>query len=287
MVSFFYLFKTNEYNHCSFTLRRILETDFAGDALFHSRVVFHTFNFVTGIFVLRNNNTNTKYSPYQDPFLITAQVLSIFAFLISWIFWGAFWSGFVAMLMLQILYCCRQNTIGLTFGTLFTLLASGLAVFSAVWILLDWDDAVWCAPYVMIAEFDDNYYKEFDDDDYNECPYEALSIVAFVCAGMWFVVGALLLIFVCSGRHKKLEAKLNDTPEAVAVVELGQLPAPAVPVEVPVEVTRTSATASATTIVEPDIESTPMAVATVVATPLEVEERNDPPPKSGKTKWVK
>ena len=51
----------------------------------------------------------TVRRPYEDAYMIAAQVISIIAFLISWIWWVTFIIGLVCMVVLQLLWCCRQK----------------------------------------------------------------------------------------------------------------------------------------------------------------------------------
>lgn len=143
--------------------------------------------------------------PYNDGYIIAAQVISVVAFLISWVWWVTFAIGLIALLLLQIIWCYRQNK------DIFLLLASAavsalaflMCVLSGIYILVVWKDVAWCG--VFVLESDDDY---LDDD----CEEGAWATVSFVSGVLWFAVTGCILYFVKSGRHAKWEEKLcnND-----------------------------------------------------------------------------
>jgi hypothetical protein len=50
-----------------------------------------------------------SFSPYRSPLLIASQVLSIIAFLISWVWWVTFIIGLPTMLVLQVSHYCNRS----------------------------------------------------------------------------------------------------------------------------------------------------------------------------------
>ena len=45
--------------------------------------------------------------------MITAQIISILAFLLSWLWWVTLIFGLISLGFLQLVWCCRQGKIGL------------------------------------------------------------------------------------------------------------------------------------------------------------------------------
>lgn len=167
--------------------------------------------------------------PYDDAHFITAQILAIVAFLISWVFWGAFIVSGIGLTLLQIPWCCRQNA-AVLYGTF------AAAVLSAL-------SSIGVGIYVMVVFKDkrDCYAWDLSSwgiiDEYPNgrvyCQYKVWATIAFVCAALWVAAAGLLLYFVTSGRHAQWEKKHSaaanedddDDNQAVAV-ELGTVPQP-------------------------------------------------------------
>jgi len=168
--------------------------------------------------------------PYDDPYFITAQILSIVALFLSWVFWGALIVSVVGFILLQICWCCRQ-TRGFMYASF------GVAVVSALASI-----AVGIYALVVFPNFTDCYAFDFahygkksdpwyDDYDYYWCQYKAWATISFVCAALWIVVAALLMRFITSGRFARWEEFYNgnnngnvDDIEAVAVEQQGSVP---------------------------------------------------------------
>jgi len=124
----------------------------------------------------------------------------------------------VALVLLQLVWCCRQNKAGFLASTVVSAVAALLCTVGGIIILVFWKDATWCVPFVFIS----------DDDDYvgypDYCNEGAWATVAFVCAALWFAVAGCLLHFVKSGRHAKWEEQLskssnNSDDEGVVAIE--------------------------------------------------------------------
>ena len=83
----------------------------------------------------------TVRRPYQDGYMIAAQVLSIIAFLMSWIWWVTFIIGFVCMVVLQCIWCCRQKGVkALNVTMAFSAVAGSYCVMAGILMLVLWKD---------------------------------------------------------------------------------------------------------------------------------------------------
>lgn len=168
--------------------------------------------------------------PYDDGFMIAAQVLSIVAVLVSWVWWVGFIISVITLVLLQIVWCCRQSRLGLVTASVVSIVAALLNIFVGVWFLVTRKNSGWCAPFTM------SFYD--DDDDrysrrYDYCPEKTYAAVAFVDAVLWFAVAFCTIAFLKTGRHALWEATLSNTAEKAvetpAAVEMGSVEATAEP----------------------------------------------------------
>jgi hypothetical protein len=122
----------------------------------------------------------------------TAQILAIFAFLLSWsggfIIWGV---ALIPFLLQQILWCRRYHKIFMIIDALTCLIVGGLYIA------------------VTVAVADAIFLQEF-------------MIIPLFAALLWMLSGLLTLIFVVSGKHARYEElwnakRANAETEAVAV----------------------------------------------------------------------
>jgi len=184
--------------------------------------------------------------PYDDGYMIAAQIISIVAFLVSWIWWVTFLIGLGCMATLQIMWCCRPNKIGVLASSGLAVLASAMCFVAGIIMLVLWKDKRYCEVFVFdgSGSYDDdysgsyysNYYltpnPAYEHPDY--CREGAWSIVAFVTGIMWFAVAGCIFYFVKSGRHAKWEAKFdcdnnNDNDATATAIEMGAVSATATP----------------------------------------------------------
>jgi len=118
--------------------------------------------------------------------------------------------------LLQILWCCRQNKAGFLASTVVSAVAALLCTVGGIIILVFWKDVYWCDPFLFIT---DDYVGSTSD----YCNEGAWATVAFVCAALWFAVAGCILHFVKSGRHAKWEEQLsksnNSDDEGVVAIE--------------------------------------------------------------------
>uniref|UniRef100_A0A7S4AIK0 MARVEL domain-containing protein n=1 Tax=Pseudo-nitzschia australis TaxID=44445 RepID=A0A7S4AIK0_9STRA len=178
----------------------------------HSPVHYEHFRFVSFRFVScsflpyfgKQQNTPNR-RPYSNACVITAQILSIFAFLISWIWWVTFIISFIVMVLLQIIWCCRQNRAGIMASIVVSFISFIACLFSAIWALVVWKGSNWCAPFFFIS---DDSYDDYYSYDY--CPEGAWAAVAFFDAALWLAVAGCMLYFEFSGRHAALDKRWSD-----------------------------------------------------------------------------
>ena len=131
---------------------------------------------------MHGNNNNR---PYKDPYIIASQILSVIAFLLSvvlavgWTLWYLFLIGFLALVLIQLNWCCRQSKSGL----LTALVLSVLSAFPSIGLIIT----------LVVTCYD--------------CGYADLGVVlAFVDAALWLASAGCILVFVTSsGRYAKLE----------------------------------------------------------------------------------
>lgn len=158
--------------------------------------------------------------PYDDGFMIAAQVLSILAVIISWIWWVGFVVSIVALVLHQVVWCCRQSKVGLIANQVISIIAGLCCIFAGVFFLVARRRSSWCDPFTLRGYGD-------DDDWVGYCPNKAFAIVAFVDAALWFAAAACTISFVATGRYARWEATLsksNESPETApspAAVETG------------------------------------------------------------------
>jgi hypothetical protein len=142
--------------------------------------------------------------PYDDAFMITAQVVSIVALCVSWIWWATFLISLAGMAMVQVLWCCRQNK-ATVLGSAGVATLSALAqVGVGIYVLIRWAKSGWCDPFIF---YTDDYDYSAMDDDWDWCPQKTWGALAFVCAALWAGTAVCVLWFVFGGRHARWEEK--------------------------------------------------------------------------------
>lgn len=158
-----------------------------------------------------SNNTR----PYDDPWIITAQILTIVSCFFAWVWWATFFINLVAMTLFQILWCTRMRS-----GPLYSHVTVAVASFAgnlalAIYVLVHWRKKSYCDPWVMWASNDDyvdDFYK-YPNNGHEYCKQIAWGSVALVCAVLWAVACICMFVFVKSGRHAKWEKKHSPSVE--------------------------------------------------------------------------
>jgi hypothetical protein len=169
--------------------------------------------------------------PYDDVFMITAQILSIVCVFVSWIWWITFIISIIGMTMIQIIWCCRQNNSMLLTSAAVAVVSALVSVGVGIYILIVWNKKRYCYPWIMDT-YDPYYDPYYSDEDY--CEETKWSIIAFVCGVLWSLVSVCIVHFVTSGRHARWEKHhapaSREDGDAGAVVELGTVPEASLPV---------------------------------------------------------
>ena len=173
--------------------------------------------------------------------MITAQIISIVAFLVSWVWWVTFIVGLISLVLLQFVWCCRQSKIGMFVSVGISTLAGITCTIAGVVMIVVWKDQTYCSVFTLTDgdDDDDDYYKQFTyyNDDYNNtvyidnyaeerrnrdyCEEQAWAVVAFITATLWFSTSGLIFYFVRSGRYAiweeeaKLQGASDTTPTAI------------------------------------------------------------------------
>jgi len=137
--------------------------------------------------------------PYEDGFMIAAQIISIVAFCICWIWWVTFVIGLTVFIMLQLVWCCRHKTkFGLYITAGMAALASIMCIVASTYMLVKWRNKSWCDPFFVIAtEFDD------DDDYYDSSSSGSYSWVGGVVFFLFFVVVGV--VWFCQYRKQQAQ----------------------------------------------------------------------------------
>jgi len=150
--------------------------------------------------------------PYGHGLLIAAQVLSICAFVLSWIWWVVFLVSLIVLIFYQTMWCCRLCKAGI-------IVASSLATLAGIVSLI--------TGIIMILEYSDGcFFLIF----FEVCNGVRLAIVAFVQSALWFACAACSFTFVFGGQHERMETKWvekfrtgNVDVVTVSAVEMGNI----------------------------------------------------------------
>jgi hypothetical protein len=152
-----------------------------------------------------NDYTHTQYIfGSVDGFMITAQIISIIAFLISWLWIVTFIIGLISLILLQIVWCHRRSKISLFVSVGISALAGVSSITAGIVMLVVWKDQGNCSVWVLFGGGFGGYTVE----DYDHCREQIWAVVAFITAALWFSTSGCILYFVGSGRYEKCEEKV-------------------------------------------------------------------------------
>jgi len=172
--------------------------------------------------------------PYDDPFLMTAQILTIVAVFFSWVWWVSFIISFVGLVLYQVLWCCRQNG-GSLYGSAAAAGVTALSHLGAgiyVLVAFRFPKKSFCSPFDLWSTKSD-----YHNNDY--CREKLWATIAFVCTALWAAAFACLVHFVRSGRHAKWEKQhspgCDDDDNEVELEAVGAAAAAAAAVVVQVD----------------------------------------------------
>jgi len=168
--------------------------------------------------------------PYVDSYMIAAQIIAIVAVLISWIWWVPFFIGFICFVLLQVIWCCRQNKAGLYISCGISTLAAITCAIAGIVMLVVWKDQRYCKVWVVTVTDDLIESNSYRTDDYysrDYCKEGIWATIAFLAAILWFATTGCILYFVKSGRHTTWEEKLRmatdttTTTTTTTAIEMG------------------------------------------------------------------
>jgi hypothetical protein len=168
--------------------------------------------------------------PYNDAFMVTAQTLSIVAFLVSWIWYVTFILGGIAMILMQVIWCCRVGRGGLISTSVISCLTSVGCFVAGIIMIVKWKGDMICHIFRMT---DDDTYSYNDDAimNYDYCNEVAWAMVGFATGFLWAATAVCVLVFVTSGRYERCVQLRTTTPYGAPnrtqenEVELGPIPA--------------------------------------------------------------
>jgi hypothetical protein len=143
--------------------------------------------------------------------MIAAQVLSICAMSIAWIWWVITFVSLVAMVFYQVMWCCRLCKAGI-------IAASSLATLAGIVSLI--------TGIISILEASESCFLPF----FQLCNGVAAGIFALACAALWFACAACSFTFVFGGHHARMESKWvekfrteNEDVATDSAVEMGNI----------------------------------------------------------------
>ena len=163
--------------------------------------------------------------PYDDPWIITGQILTIVSVFFAWICWVTFIVGFIGLTLFQLLWCVRMRGGILVGQAVIAGLTSVANLGIAIYALVAWRKKRYCEVFVW---YTNDYY--YDDDTRNwpntdYCHEKTWFAIALVCALLWAGAAFCMTWFVKSGRHAKWEKKYVNS--STTEVEITAAPASA------------------------------------------------------------
>jgi hypothetical protein len=161
--------------------------------------------------------------------MITAQVLSIVAFLISWIWWVVWLISLASLIFYQMMWCTRVCKAGIIAASLIATVAGIFCLLAGIIMLSKWENVNWC---ISLFFFTGIQYDDDDESRNDSCPEVALAIVAFIDAALWLASAGCTFVFLKSGRYARIEAELIQKSRArngggavvnASVIEMGNI----------------------------------------------------------------
>lgn len=147
--------------------------------------------------------------PYDDPWLISSQILTIASLFFGWICWATFFISLAGLTIAQVLWCARMRS-GVIYGQVAIAgLTSVGHLIVAIYVLVAWRRKTWCEPWSMYSYRYDDDYTGWPKND--RCMERTWFAIGLVCALMWAAASACMFWFVKSGRHAKWEAKYTPS----------------------------------------------------------------------------
>ena len=179
---------------------------------------------------MRFFDSETNNRPYGcNGWVITAQVLTIFAVSVSWVWWVTFIISSLGMAAFQILWCCRNGKAMIYGFAVIAGVCSLAEVGVGIFALVVLRKARGCEAFnmdfygtdrrVLSHVDDDRYFTSFSD--YDDCNEAAWASVAFVGATFWAASAICMFVFAWSGQHALLEEKHAKKAGGEAILEAG------------------------------------------------------------------
>jgi len=138
--------------------------------------------------------------------MLTAQIISIVAFCVSWLWYVTLILGAVAMVLLQVIWCCRMKKSGVYASFIIAALASIGCIIAGVIMIVQWKGDTYCHVFTVTNDnFDDDFY---DWGDY--CKEQAWAAIAFITGTLWATTAGFILYFVTSGRYERCELRSDE-----------------------------------------------------------------------------
>ena len=145
-------------------------------------------------------NPSFMIYPYRNRWLIVAQVLSVLAWMLSWVWFATFSISLLTMLLYQSLWFRRQKQCNLIFYAVLAILAGGTSIYNGIYVQNNWKNSNSCTPFFRVTNA--NPFLEAGN-----CHETFFASISFACAGLWLAASTCIITFVVSGAHSKLEAK--------------------------------------------------------------------------------
>ena len=152
--------------------------------------------------------------------MVAAQIISIFAFLLSWIWYAPNLLALPVMICIQCLWCCKIRKCGVIIITTLSAITAGLNVLAGAYILVTWEDNTWCFIWILHDLEDDDYIYSSSGSSYtygyygtttsDYCDEGIWAALAFIDAALFAIVTAFLIIFLC--RMDRLAAAKQPQP---------------------------------------------------------------------------
>jgi hypothetical protein len=167
----------------------------------------------------------------QDAVLLTAQIASIVAALLSWVWWPLFVVSAPIAVILQTTWCCRMNKGGMVAACVLSFLAFAGGLFIGIYMATE----CWQGIFVVVMDRDDDDYYSHRGNYCNSWINNptAWTVVAFVDCALFLLTFVCTTYFVFYRYDAKaakwaLEQFEADADECVVpVVEMGVIPSSA------------------------------------------------------------
>ena len=127
--------------------------------------------------------------------MFSAQILSIISFCISWFWFMPFFMSLIAMILLQVAWCRRVNSV---------------MIWSSAWISFSAGVNSFYYFARIMNEDDSSYYETCESDNVAKILYYNFTVgcaplkgLSLTCGGLSIIVTSILFIFMGSGRFER------------------------------------------------------------------------------------